>query len=75
MSLATTDSLIWASVEQLVHPLLVRGARDDQIGPVAGEVAQPADLRWRHEAGPNHAPLGDLGQPGGVQLVRLGPAR
>jgi hypothetical protein len=62
-------------LEQLLRPLLLRGAGRYQVGPVAGQVPQPADLwRW-HEAGPQHLPLGDLAQPDRIQLVGLGPPR
>jgi hypothetical protein len=36
LSLATTDSLIWASPGQLLHPLLLGGPDRDQVGAVAG---------------------------------------
>ena len=62
-------------LEQLLHPLLLRGAHPDQVRPVAGQVPQPPDLRGRHEAGPQHLPLGDLAQPHRVQPVGLGPPR
>jgi hypothetical protein len=75
MSLATTDSLIWASSSSLLHPLLLGGAHPHQVSAVAGQVPQPPDLRWWHEAGPQHLPLGDLGQPHRVQPVGLGSAR
>jgi hypothetical protein len=74
-SLATTDSLIWASREQLLDPLLLGGADRDQVGAVAGQVPQPPDRRRRHEAWPQHLPLGDLAQPHRIELVGLGPAR
>ena len=62
-------------LEQLLGPLLLRGARLDQITAVAGDVAQPADLRRRHQAGSDHLPLGDLAQPHRVELVGLWPTR
>jgi hypothetical protein len=74
MSLATTE-LDLGVLEQLLHPLLLRGPHLDEITAVPREVAQPADLWWGHEAGAQHLPLGDLGQPHRVQLVGLGPAR
>jgi hypothetical protein len=52
LSEATTLSLIWASTRQPAPPLLLRGAHRDQVGAVAGQVPQPPDLRWWHEAGP-----------------------
>jgi hypothetical protein len=75
MSLATTDSLIWASSSSLLDPLLLRGPCRDQISAVAGHVPQLADRRWRHEAGPQQLPLGELAQPHRVQGVGLGPPR
>ena len=62
-------------LQQLLHPVLLRGADPDQIDPVPGQVPQPADVAGRHEAGPQHLPLGDLAQPHRVQPVGLGPAR
>jgi hypothetical protein len=59
--------------EQLLHPLLLRAAFDDQIGPIAGDIPQPTDLWWRYEAGADHAPLSDLAQPDRIQPVSLGP--
>ena len=58
-------------LQQLLRPLLFRGARRHQVRAVAGEVPQPPDLRWRHEAGPDHLPLGDLAQPHRVQFAGL----
>ena len=62
-------------LQQLLDPLLLGGAHRHQVGAVAGQVPQPPDHRWRHEAGPQHAPLGQLGKPHRIQLVGLGPAR
>jgi hypothetical protein len=75
MSLATTESLIWASSSSLLDPVLLRGADRDQVAAVAGQVPQPPDLRWRHKAWPQHLPLGDLGQPHRIEPVGLGPPR
>jgi hypothetical protein len=75
LSEATTDSLIWASSSSLLHPLLLGGAHPHQVGAVAGQVAQPADRRWRHKAGAQQLPLGDLTKPDRVQRVGLGPTR
>jgi hypothetical protein len=61
-------------LEQLLDPVLLRRAGGHQIDPVAGQVPQPADLGWRHEAGAEHLPLDDLGQPDRIQLVGLRPA-
>ena len=61
-------------LEQLLHPLLLRGTGLHQIDPVSGEVTQPADLGWRHETGADHLPFGDLGKPHRVELVGFGPA-
>ena len=58
-------------LQQLLHPVLLRGAGGDQVGAVAGQVPQLADRRRRHEARPDHLPLGDLAQPGRVELVSL----
>jgi anti-sigma factor RsiW len=60
-------------LQQLLDPLLFGGAPHYQVGPVAGQVPQPSNLRWRHEAWPQHLPLGDLAQPDRVQPVGLGP--
>jgi len=60
-------------LQQLLHQLLFSGSPRHQIGAVAGQVPQAADRR-RHEAWPQHLPLGDLAQPHRVQLVGLGPA-
>jgi hypothetical protein len=62
-------------LEQLLHPLLLRGPRGDQIQPITGQVAQPADLHRRHETRTQHLPLGNLAQPHRIELVGLGPAR
>ena len=56
-------------LQQLLHPLLLRGPGPDQIDPVPGQVPQPADLRRRHETRPQHLPFGDLAQPHRVQPV------
>src|SRR5215217_275200 len=74
MSLATDDSLIWASSRSLLHALLLPGPLPDERAPVPGQVTQPADRGWRHEAWPAHAPLDHLGQPYRIQLVGLGAA-
>jgi hypothetical protein len=73
MSLATTESLIWASSSSLLHPLLFGGADRDQVGPVAGQVPQLPDWLWRDERGAQQLPLGELAQPDRVQGVGLGP--
>jgi hypothetical protein len=73
MSLATTESLIWASSSSLLDPLLLRGPRRHQIRPVAGHLPQLPDRLWRDEAGPEHLPLGQLAQPDRIQGVGLGP--
>jgi hypothetical protein len=75
MSLATTESLIWASSSSLLHPLLLGGADRDQVRPVAGHVPQLPDRRWWDEAGPQHLPLGELAEPDRIQGVGLGPSR
>src|SRR5215213_4562498 len=74
MSLATTESLIWASSSSLLDPLLLGGPGRDQIGPVAGHLPQLPDRRWGDEAGPQQLPLGELAQPDRIQGVGLGTA-
>ena len=61
-------------LQQLLHPVLLRGPRRDQVGAVTGQVPQLAKRRRRHEAGADHLPLGDLAQPDAIQLVGLRPA-
>ena len=61
--------------QQLFHPVLLRCPGADQVGAVAGDITQPADRRRRHEAGPDHLPLGHLAQPDAIQLVRFRQAR
>jgi hypothetical protein len=56
-------------LQQLLRPLLLGGASLGQVPPVADVGAQPADLFRGHEAARQRAPLGDLRQPDGVQLV------
>ena len=56
-------------LQQLLGPLLLRRPGGHQVGTVPGQVPQLADRRWRHEAGPEHLPFGDLAQPDRVQLV------
>ena len=67
--LATADTLISASSSSFSSRWPVPGALLDQVGPQPGVVPQLPDLRWRHERGPQHAPLGQLGQPHRIQLV------
>src|SRR4029450_7101618 len=62
-------------LQQLLDALLLGGAHADQGGGVGVRAPQPADRGWRHEAGPQHLPLGDLGEPDRVQPVGLGPTR
>jgi hypothetical protein len=62
-------------LQQLLHPVLLRGADRDQVGAVAGQVPQPPDRWWWDEAGAQHLPLGQLAQPHRVQPVGLGPPR
>src|ERR1019366_3308108 len=59
--------------QQLLAALLLRGAHLDQLAPVTGVRAQPADLLRRHEAAGQRPLLGDLRQPDGVQQVGLRP--
>jgi hypothetical protein len=61
-------------LEQLFHPLLFRGPGGDQVRAITGQVPQLADRRWRHEAGVQDLPLGDLAEPDRIQHVGLGPA-
>ena len=75
MSEATTESLIWASSSELLDPLFLRGTHPDQVRPVTGQIPQHPDRRRRHEAGPEHLPLGELAQPHRVELVGLGSSR
>jgi hypothetical protein len=58
-------------LQELLDPVLLRGADPDQVGPVAGQVPQPADLVGWHEAGSQHLSFGDLAQPDRVQHVGL----
>ena len=62
-------------LQQLLYPLLFRRARRHQVRAVAGDIAQLTDLGRGHETGPDHLPLGDLGQPDRVQFVGLRAAR
>jgi hypothetical protein len=61
--------------EQLFHPLFFGGAGLGEVTAVAGVGAQAADRLGWHEAGADHAPLGDLGEPDRVGPVGFGPAR
>ena len=60
--------------EQFLHPLLLGGASLGEVPAVPGVGPQPADRLRRHEAGGDHSPLGDLGEPDGVGPVRFGQA-
>ena len=62
-------------LQQLFHPLFFRGAGLHQISAIPGHVPQPADLRRRHETGPQHLPFSDFTQPYRIKLVRLRTAR
>ena len=75
MSETTDGQLDLGVLEELLHPVLLRGAHRDQVGPVAGQVPQQPDRRGRHETRAQHLPFGDLGQPHRVQPVGLRPAR
>jgi hypothetical protein len=61
--------------QQFFQPGVVPGALAGQVGAQPGIVPQLADLGRGDERGPQHAPLGELGQPHRIQLVRFGPAR
>jgi hypothetical protein len=74
MSLITEDSLIWAVFEQFLGALLFPGPLLGQGAPVAGQVPQLALRAGRDEAGPEHAPLGELAQPDRVEFVGFGAA-
>jgi len=69
-----TRQLDLGVLQELLHPLLLPGPLADQGAPVPGQVTQPADRGWRHEAWPAHAPLDHLGQPHRIELVGLGAA-
>jgi hypothetical protein len=60
--------------QQLLRPLLLPGPLPDQGAPVPAQIPQLPLPRRRHERRAQHPPLGQLAQPHGVQLVRLGPA-
>ena len=60
--------------EEFLGALLFPGPLLGQGAPVAGQVAQFALRAGRDERGPEHAALGELGQPDCVQLVGFGPA-
>src|ERR1039458_5270633 len=55
--------------EQFLHPLLLGGAGPGEVPAVPGAGPQPADRLRRHEAGGDHPPLGDPGEPDGVGPV------
>src|ERR1022692_3304979 len=57
-----------AGLQQFPRPLLLAGAGLGEVTAVAGAGAEPADRLGRHEAGGDHAPLGDPGEPD-----RVGP--
>ena len=61
--------------QQLFGALLFPGPLLDQGPPVAAQVPQLPLPRRRDERRAQHPPLGQLGQPDRIQLVRLGPAR
>jgi hypothetical protein len=48
-------------LQELLHALLLPGPLPDERAPVTGQVTQPADRGWRHEAWPAPAPLDHLG--------------
>src|SRR4051794_12334792 len=73
-SLTTTESLMRV-LEQLLHPLLLRGPHRQQVHPVAGQIAQRPDRRRWYEPRAQHLPFGDLAQPDRIQPVGLRPAR
>ena len=63
------DGELDAGFEQLLDPVLLRGAHTDQIDAVTGQIPQPPDRPRRHETGPQHLPFGDLAQPDRVQHI------
>src|SRR5829696_9991593 len=73
MSVATLDSLIPASSQDLVQPLDLPGAFLDLGLAVAGQLAQLPDRAGRHEAGPDQPVLDQLGDPGRVGHIGLPP--
>ena len=70
----TDVSLICASSRSFSSRCFSRVWSRTSAAPVAGEVPQPPDRLGVHQAGPAHAPLGDLGQPHRVEFVGLRPA-
>ena len=52
-----------------LDPVLLRRARGNQIGTVAGQIPQPPDRPRRHKTGPQHLSLGHLAQPHSVQHI------
>jgi len=75
MSEITEDSFRCPSSRSFPRPLLFGGAGLGEVTAVAGVGAEPADRLGRHEAGADHAPLGDLGEPDRVGPVGFRPAR
>ena len=75
MSVATVDSLINASSNSFSTRCLCRERSSVKSEAQAGVVTELADLRRRDEPRSQHAPLVELGQPHGVDLVGLGTAR
>jgi hypothetical protein len=57
--------------EELLHPVLLRAPRTNQIDPVPGQVPEPADRARRNEAGSEHLSFRDLAQPHRVQHIGL----
>jgi len=60
---------------QLLQALPVPGPLAGRVGAQPGVIPQLADLGGRHEAGPQHPPAGQLGQPHRVQLAGHGTPR
>ena len=75
MSEITEDSFRCPSSRSFPRPLLFGGAGLGEVAAVAGVGAQRPDRLRRHEAGADHPPLGDLGEPDRVGPVGFGPAR
>jgi hypothetical protein len=73
MSVATLESLIPASSQDLVQPLDLPAALLDLGLAVAGQLAQLPDRAGRHEAGADQPVLAQLGDPGRVSHIGLTP--
>ncbi len=61
--------------QQLLRPLLLRGAGAHQVSAVAVRSRSRRICGGGTKLGPEHLPLGNLSQPDRIQLVGLRPAR